>query len=66
MDKDKNLLYYTYLSSLRIIMLFWHKDSLVLLAPTMSLMNAGQLAGHSNFRIYKKYTALCVSVTTYI
>jgi len=33
-------------------MLFWHNDSLVLLAPTMSLMNAGQLAGHSNFSIY--------------
>jgi len=32
-------------------MLFWHNDSLVLLAPTMSPMNAGQLAGHSNFSI---------------
>lgn len=40
------------LSSLRMIMLFWHRLSLVRLAPTMSLMKVGQCLGHSCFRIY--------------
>lgn len=40
------------LSSLRMIMLFWQRLSLVRLAPTMSLMNVGQCLGHSCFRIY--------------
>ncbi|TNN60462.1 hypothetical protein EYF80_029313 [Liparis tanakae] len=39
------------LSSLRMIMLFWQRLSLVRLAPTMSLMKVGQCFGHSCFRI---------------
>ncbi len=34
-------------------MLFVHRDSLVLLAPTMSLMNVGQFRGHSCFTIWR-------------
>ena len=41
------------LSSLRMIMLFWQRLSLVRLAPTMSLMKVGQCLGHSCFRIYQ-------------
>ena len=52
------------LSSLRMIMLFWHRLSLVRLAPTMSLMNVGQCLGHSCFRIYNaKHTHQRVSNT---
>lgn len=40
------------LSSLRMIMLFWQRLSLVRLAPTMSLMKVGQCLGHSCFRIW--------------
>ncbi len=32
-------------------MLFVHRDSLVLLAPTMSVMNVGQFRGHSCFNL---------------
>lgn len=39
------------LSSLRMIMLFWQRLSLVRLAPTISLMKVGQCLGHSCFRI---------------
>ena len=42
------------LRSLRMIMLFWHKDSLVLDAPMMSGMKLSQLFGHSRLRICKK------------
>ena len=45
---NKGLLY---LRSFRISILFWQTDSLVLLAPTMSLMNVGQFLGHSYLRI---------------
>jgi len=37
----------TYLSSFRIIMLFWQRVSLVLLEPTISLIKVGQFLGHS-------------------
>ncbi len=39
------------LSSLRISMLFWQRDSLDLDDPTRSGINVGHLAGHSCFRI---------------
>lgn len=42
------------LSSLRMIMLFWQRLSLVRLAPTMSLMKVGQCLGHSCFRIWEQ------------
>lgn len=38
-------------SNFRMAMLFWHKLSLVLLAPTMSEMNDGQCLGHSRSRM---------------
>ena len=42
-----------YLNSFKTIMLFWQSDSLVLLAPTISLINVGQLWGHS-------YLTICI------
>ena len=38
------------LKSFRMFMLFSHNTSLVLLAPTRSLMKVGQLCGHSCFK----------------
>jgi len=42
------------LRSFKIAMLFWHSDSFVLLAPTMSVTKLSQFFGHSRFKIYKK------------
>lgn len=52
--------YNTHLRSLSIIMLFWQRDSLVLLAPTMSDINEGQFLGHSYFKIYKCHQDLAM------
>lgn len=41
------------LNSFRITILFWQRLSLVLLAPTMSLIKVGQCFGHSCFSIWK-------------
>lgn len=51
-------------SNLRMTMLFWHIDSLVLLAPTMSGMNDCQFLGHSLFRICLYKLFMTVSLTT--
>ena len=42
----------TDLSSLKMAMLLVQSDSLVLLAPTISVINVGQFRGHSCFTIY--------------
>lgn len=49
-------------------MLFWHRLSLVRLAPTISLINVGQCFGHSCFKIWThtlqnlEYCGHCVDV----
>ena len=45
---------YYYLSNFSMTMLFWQRDSLALLAPTMSLTNVGHFFGHSCFKIWKQ------------
>lgn len=52
------------LSSLRMIMLFWQRLSLVRLAPTMSLMKVGQCLGHSCFRIWREFRESELCITT--
>lgn len=51
-------------SNFKITILFWHMDSFVLLAPTMSGMNDCQFFGHSRFRIWRKCLVnnLCILV----
>ena len=53
----------TDLSSLKIAILLVQSDSLVLLAPTISVINVGQFRGHSCFTIYNMdvCTYMCVS-----
>ena len=50
------------LNSFRMIILFWHRLSLVLLAPTISGMKDCQFFGHSLFKTYEENAQLSNSI----
>ena len=56
----------TDLSSLKIAILLVQSDSLVLLAPTISVINVGQFRGHSCFTIYNMDVCTYVRVSAHV